>query len=109
MRVREIALEIARMVEKKNADYGDSFRKTREKFGPIAFLIRLTDKINRLESILNKGTTHFESYEDTIRDIAGYCILELAYVGETDTAEKILRALQGEGYPVEDIKIGGTD
>lgn len=109
MRVREIALEIAQMVEKKNEDYGESYRKTREKWGPQAFLIRITDKINRLESILNKKAIHFESYEDTIRDIAGYCILELAYIGETDTAEKILRALQGEGYPVEDIKIGGTD
>ena len=48
--------------------------------------------------------------EDTIRDIVGYCLLELAYLQEAQTAERILQALQGEGYPIDDddIKISGT-
>ncbi len=62
----------------KNADYGDSFAMVREKY-PNAILIRLNDKLNRLETLMNGAQQHVndESIEDTLLDLANYCIMEL--------------------------------
>ena len=71
---------VAELLEQKNHDYGRSYDKLREEFGDISFLIRLGDKINRLNTLVKhpaKITT--EAVEDTIKDIIGYCTLELCY------------------------------
>lgn len=62
----------------KNADYGDSFAMVREKY-PNAILIRLNDKLNRLETLMNGVEQHVndESVDDTLLDLANYCIMEL--------------------------------
>ena len=72
---------IAELLKRKNADYGNSYDHLRNEFGDIAFIIRLGDKFSRLKSIERKGKTEVkdESYEDTIKDIIGYCTLELNY------------------------------
>jgi len=62
----------------KNNDYGDSFSKIRAKY-PISILIRLNDKLSRLEALLT-GTNPMvknESIDDTLYDLANYCVLEL--------------------------------
>lgn len=62
----------------KNSDYGDSFARVRAKY-PTAILIRLHDKLNRLETLMT-GTTQKvsdESIDDTLLDLANYCLLEL--------------------------------
>ncbi len=62
----------------KNADYGDSFAKVRAKY-PEAILIRLEDKMSRLEQLMQHGNRQVkdESVEDTLMDLANYCIMEL--------------------------------
>lgn len=62
----------------KNADYGDSFAQVRSKY-PNAILIRLNDKLNRLETLMNGAQQHVndESVDDTLLDLANYCIMEL--------------------------------
>lgn len=62
----------------KNADYGDSFAQVRKKY-PSAILIRLSDKLNRLDTLLNGSEQHVhdESIDDTLLDLANYCIMEL--------------------------------
>lgn len=62
----------------KNADYGDSFAMVRNKY-PNAILIRLNDKLNRLETLMNGAERHVqdESVDDTLLDLANYCIMEL--------------------------------
>lgn len=64
---------------RKNADYGNSFTKIREKYGNTAFLIRIEDKFNRLERLMNgnEQMVKDESIEDTLKDMAVYCLLEL--------------------------------
>lgn len=63
---------------RKNTDYGDSFVKVRMKFAN-AILIRLNDKMNRLESLFESKEQLVidESIDDTFIDIANYCIMEL--------------------------------
>lgn len=62
----------------KNADYGDSVGDTYNRFGDISFLTRITDKYNRICSLMDKeAEVKDESIQDTILDMANYCILWL--------------------------------
>lgn len=78
-RFREIAEEIAALYEKKDTAYGNSFGDTYEKLGIISAVTRISDKYNRLcnlatnPQIDNLG----ESLEDTLKDMAAYCIMTI--------------------------------
>lgn len=68
----------------KNADYGGSAWQ-RPALAPhldpgTAILCRMSDKIARLQTLLASALTPRvnESIEDTLRDLAGYCLLYLA-------------------------------
>ena len=66
--------------EAKNADYGDSVGDTYNKFGDVSFLTRITDKYNRILSLSDNGEcgeVKDESLDDTILDLANYCVLWL--------------------------------
>ncbi len=80
------AESIVDTVIKKNKDYGSSYNATRNKFGDVAFLIRVSDKYYRLANLLGTNSLPMEvideKIEDTIRDIIGYCLLELNYRNE---------------------------
>ena len=64
--------------EAKNKDYGDSFSSLRKEF-PEAILIRLGDKYNRLKALMKSGKAEVkdESIEDTLLDLANYCLMEI--------------------------------
>ena len=63
----------------KNKDYGTSVQDTYEKFGNLAYIIRLHDKWNRINSLMEKGEAEVkdESIDDTILDMANYLLLWL--------------------------------
>ena len=65
------ALEIGEMLEKKNALYGD---ENLLEYGLLGVLIRLRDKLARLENILFSDVEDSETLEDILKDIAGYPI-----------------------------------
>lgn len=74
---RELCEFLHTMYCAKNADYGDSFAKVRQEY-PQAILIRLSDKFERLKSLYNtdKQLVKDESVQDTLLDLANYCLLE---------------------------------
>jgi hypothetical protein len=78
----DIAKPIVELLERKNRDYGNSYDKLRDEFGPVAFYVRLTDKLERIKQVDAKGAAVNETAEDTIKDIVGYCLLELRYRGK---------------------------
>jgi hypothetical protein len=75
---------------KKAADYGSDADplanlKRCEKIGVPAItgtIIRLEDKFHRLERWHQKGALANESVEDTLADIAGYCLLGILLLRE---------------------------
>ena len=75
---KEIVLELNEMYRKKNNDYGDSFKRTRDKHSNTA-LIHLNEKLDRLETLIGgqEQKVNDETIEDTLLDLANYAILEL--------------------------------
>jgi len=69
--------EIKNLLIRKNHDYGNSFSKQFEKYGLLSGIIRLDDKMSRLDSLIQNKALVNESIEDTVADIAGYAILLL--------------------------------
>lgn len=79
-RFRRIAQDLANLYSRKNEDYGDSFGRSVEKYGLISALTRMSDKFNRLESLIlahGDAKVSDESLDDTLRDLAAYCIMTL--------------------------------
>lgn len=77
MLARSYTENLSETLVAKNADYGDSFAKSYEKHGLVSAVIRLEDKLNRLESLIENDAKVNESIDDTLLDIAGYAILTL--------------------------------
>lgn len=59
---------------RKNNDYGNSVEKGFEEFGDLSLLVRITDKVERLKSLLkgNQQMVNDESIDDTILDLGCY-------------------------------------
>ena len=73
--------ELKEIYEKKNADYGNSFEDSLNEFGTLPTAIRLNEKVNRLKSLcVGKQQVKDESIEDTLKDIANYCIITLKWL-----------------------------
>ena len=75
----KIVLDTMKLCIAKNKDYGSSVQDTYNKFGDVSYLVRITDKYNRICTLLDKeAEVKDESIDDTIRDMANYCFLWLA-------------------------------
>jgi len=78
--LEKLTKDVQELLIKKNLDYGDSYFALRSEFGKVAFLVRLGDKYGRLKVLAKREPEVVEeSEEDTIKDIIGYCLLELYY------------------------------
>lgn len=73
-----ITEELHYTYESKNCDYGNSYSKVRKDHGIDQFLVYAKSKINRIESLARKGDAKVdESIEDSLKDLANYCIMEM--------------------------------
>mgnify|MGYP002520060839 CR=1 FL=1 len=76
---KKITEELTALYEKKNKAYGDAFSHTYERLGLISAVTRINDKNNRLVNLaINKDIDNLgESLEDTLKDMAAYCIMTI--------------------------------
>ena len=74
----EICRELNEIYRRKNSDYGDAFKQLRGEM-PKAILVRIFDKYSRLKTLLGSENPQVksETIEDTLKDLANYCIMEL--------------------------------
>ena len=77
-KIKGVCERLEKTLLAKNADYGNSIVASRltKTTARERILIRLDDKFARLSTLLSREPA-FESIEDTILDIAGYCVLYL--------------------------------
>lgn len=67
----------------KNHDYGDSFGQSFKKFGIVAAVVRMGDKLNRVENVAKGGAkVSDETVVDTLMDLANYALMTAMEVEE---------------------------
>ena len=81
---------------KKNSDYGNSFSDLYDEYGSIISEIHIREKFNRFKQLRTNESQVGESIEDTLMDMANYCLLTLlemkklnSYVDEEVIEENI--------------------
>lgn len=95
-RFHEILKELGELHDRKQSDYGrgsDPFANIRssEEWGVsswVGSLIRLNDKVRRLQSFAQKGVLNNESAEDSMRDIAVYSVIALVLYEQESKKDK---------------------
>lgn len=78
-----LAKQMSDTYRKKNADYGDSFSISLDRYGSVAAHVRMSDKINRLQSLVVRkqaAQVKDESIADTFLDLACYAVMRLVYI-----------------------------
>lgn len=83
--MKEAHSELLSIFEKKNADYGNSFEESLEKHGIIAAIVRMEDKMMRLNSLTKKGyeqKVSDESLVDTLKDLSNYALMTAVWLEE---------------------------
>lgn len=81
------AKECIELYAKKNHDYGNSFEKGCNDIGQAYALGRLYDKMNRLVNVSrSESEVKDESVEDTLKDLACYSLMYLAYLDKKRVA-----------------------
>lgn len=75
-----ICQEIMDLHRRKNNDYGNAAQRSYDKFGIISYVMRLGDKMSRLETLTRPGAeqkVEGEKIEDTLMDLAAYAIMAI--------------------------------
>lgn len=76
IRHEHVCQELTNLYLRKNHDYGDSFSETYRKLGIISAVTRITDKVNRVQSLCTKTQrVNDEGLRDTLIDLANYAIM----------------------------------
>jgi len=99
-------LKLFTLLKKKNTDYNsdkdDAFANFRLiqniNFGTVeqGFLTRMADKFGRLSGLINskKLNVEDEDYSDTLRDLAGYCLMLMMYLKSKEDEDDIKSAVE---------------
>jgi hypothetical protein len=86
-RLQELSNSIVNVYREKNSDYGDSFSVSFKKYGPISAVVRISDKFNRIESLLalrQERQVKSESIYDTLMDMATYALMTILELEDFD-------------------------
>lgn len=80
--VQETYDELKKIYEAKNHDYGNSFNNSCDRFGIVAAVVRMNDKIERINTLYNKESSAkvSESIVDTLLDLANYAVMTAVYL-----------------------------
>ena len=81
-RFKNVQNEGLELFERKNKDYGNAFAD----YGPVGVLVRMGDKIRRLQSISNSGIqlVNDESLRDTLIDLHNYSAMAILLMDDKD-------------------------
>jgi len=82
------------LFKKKNADYGDAFAT----YGPVGVLVRMGDKISRLQSISSTGVNlvNTESIRDTLIDLHNYAAMAVMLIDEKKDLQSLDQHVEGK-------------
>lgn len=85
MSFKDILNEMQDLYDRKNHDYGDSFSTSYRLFGLVAPLVRMNDKVNRLNKLYRSDSrVTDESIRDTLIDLANYAVMTVVELDKRD-------------------------
>ena len=98
---------------KKNSDYGNSFEESLDKHGIVAGVVRMGDKMNRLESLTDDSRTQqvgSESLLDTLEDLSNYAAMTACWLKgvRAEDGEEETICIMGDDKPIL-IRKNGKD
>ena len=80
-RMHDAHKELQEIFVKKNTDYGNSFEESLEKHGLIAAIVRMEDKMSRLNTLSkNEALVKDESIIDTLKDLSNYALMSAVWL-----------------------------
>ena len=81
--------ELQEIFVKKNTDYGNSFEESLEKHGLIAAIVRMEDKMSRLQTLSKQDTlVKDESIIDTLKDLSNYALMSAVWLEQNENPVK---------------------
>lgn len=76
--------ELQEIFVKKNTDYGNSFEESLKKHGLIAAIVRMEDKMSRLNTLSKQeALVTDESLIDTLKDLSNYALMSAVWLEQT--------------------------
>lgn len=77
----------------KNHDYGNSVNKLYDEFGLISYIVRINDKVNRINALVktNDRQVKDEKITDTLLDLANYALLTVANIELEEETKSITK------------------
>lgn len=85
---RNITKTMIDTFSRKNHDYGNSFGMSCDRHGIVAAVVRLGDKMNRIESLTSGGAeVKDESIKDTLLDLANYAIMTIMWLNKRQSEQ----------------------
>lgn len=107
-RHRKMIEGIHETYKKKNRDYGDAFGVSLDKRGIVAALVRMEDKMGRLDSLKDRDPlVKDESLQDTLLDLANYAIMTAMWL-ERKSEEPTVVYADGEPYLTINPEVVGS-
>tara|TARA_A100001015_G_scaffold312061_1_gene416507 strand:- start:2372 stop:2734 length:363 start_codon:yes stop_codon:yes gene_type:complete len=98
LQMQTVQKEGLELFKKKNQDYGDAFAN----YGVIGVLVRMGDKISRLQSITTKSVNlvNTESLRDTLIDLHNYSAMAIMLLDEDkEKPNKFLKSIPAPPPP----------
>jgi hypothetical protein len=82
--MHDVHKELQEIFVKKNTDYGNSFEESLEKHGLIAAIVRMEDKMSRLNTLSKQeALVSDESLIDTLKDLSNYALMSAVWLEQT--------------------------
>lgn len=78
---------------RKNHDYGNSFEESLDKFGIVSSLVRMQDKMLRLQSLTDESKTQqvgSESLLDTLEDLSNYAAMTACWLKGVQAEDDVI-------------------
>ena len=95
----------------KNKRYGDSFSKTAQRYGLISALTRMSDKWNRIETLIlgRADESADESLVDSLIDLANYCIMTVCEIQDSGPKVKTSETISQSRKSMDEIYTNPSD
>lgn len=87
---------------RKNHDYGNAFDDSLDKFGYLAAIVRMNDKMGRLSTLTDphrygQAKVKDESIRDTLLDLANYAVMTVVHYDAALKDEEYIKDVQAKG------------